>query len=174
MMLWNNFFRKCITGLLIFSLITGGALAANPKQIFSDVRKGHWAESVITRMSLKGIVKGYADGTYGVNRSVSRLETITMIIRTMGLENEAKNKKIPSTFKNPAAVSEWGKGYVAMGVIKGVISGNDLDSFRGNDYAKRYEVARFMGNAMGQESAASEYFPTGFPNDARYTRRCSG
>lgn len=157
MMLRSKFLRKCITGLLILSLITGGALAANPKQIFSDVRKGHWAESVITRMSLKEIVKGYADGTYGVNRSVSRLETITMIMRTMGLENEAKNKKIPSTFKNPAAVSEWGKGYVAMGVIKGVISGNDLDSFRGNDYAKRYEVARFMGNAMGLESAASEH-----------------
>ncbi|MGI6713154.1 MAG: S-layer homology domain-containing protein [Bacillota bacterium] len=157
MMLRSKFLRKCLTGLLIFSLITGGALAANPKQIFSDVRKGHWAESVITRMSLKGIVKGYADGSYGVNRSVSRLETITMIIRTMGLENEAKDKKIPSTFKNPDAVSEWGKGYVAMGVIKGVISGNDLDSFRGNDYAKRYEVARFMGNAMGLESVASEH-----------------
>jgi len=153
--------KSILLGVMIL-LLMGNAGAASQK-IFSDVQKGHWAESYIVRMNLKGIIKGYADGTYGINKPVSRLETVTMIIRTMGLEAQAEGKTVPTTFKDQAPIPQWGEKYVAMGVIQGVITGSDLYSFRSGENAKRFEVAQFIGKAMGLELSAPSHVSDPLP-----------
>jgi hypothetical protein len=75
----------------------------------------------------------------------------------MGLESQAEGKSIPLSFQDPDQIPSWAKGYVAMAVIQGVISGDDLVSFRGEELAKRYEVAEFIGKAMGLEGSAPNH-----------------
>lgn len=145
-----------LTMLLTMMILTGsGAAATAPGRIFSDVPENHWAERYIARMSLMGIIEGYADGSFGVNRPVSRFEIVTAIIRVMDLEEQAEGKNIPDTFRYPASVPEWARKYVAMAVIQGIISGDDLVSFRGGEPAKRFEVAEFVGKAI-ELSVATE------------------
>lgn len=148
--------RKGAWVFLIICLLMSGAVAQGEK-LFSDLPDDHWAAPFIDRMSLKGIIQGYSDGTFGIQKPVSRLESVAMIIRAMGLESQAEGKNIPLTFKDPAPVPQWGQKYVAMGVMQGVISGNDLLYFRADDPAKRFEVAQFIGKAMGWESIAPSH-----------------
>ncbi|MGI6066892.1 MAG: S-layer homology domain-containing protein [Bacillota bacterium] len=142
-----------LTAVIIFFL-AGGTNAVAAEQIFSDVPSGYWAESSIARMSVKGVITGYQDGTFGVYKPVSRLEMTAMIIRTMGWDSNASIEVIPGTFKDPAELPLWGKKYVAIGVNRGIISGEDLTDYRGLDFAKRYEVAQYIGKAMGMEDEA--------------------
>jgi hypothetical protein len=145
-----------LTMILTMIILTGSGVAASAaERIFSDVPDNHWAERYIARMSMMGVVEGYEDGTYGLSRPVSRFEIIASIIRVMGLEDEAEGKSIPASFRYPASVPTWAQKYVAMGVIQGIISGDDLVSFRGGEPAKRFEVAEFVGKAI-ELSVATE------------------
>ncbi|MDP4152386.1 MAG: lamin tail domain-containing protein [Bacillota bacterium] len=51
-----------------------------PNAEFTDV-SGHWAETAIGYMSSKGIIKGYADGTFKPNDNVKRGDFILMLMR---------------------------------------------------------------------------------------------
>lgn len=59
----------------------GESVSANTS--FSDVN-GHWAQSGIIRATQDGLVKGYPDGTFRPNDSVTTAEFATMLIRAYG------------------------------------------------------------------------------------------
>lgn len=145
----NKIFLSRTLILLLTIVIISGSATAAPKKIFTDVPDNHWAERYITRMNLMEVLEGYSDGSFGINQPISRFETVTTIIRVMGLESQSASASLPASFKYPASVPDWAKKYVAMGVIQGIITGDDLISFRGGEPVKRYEVAEFIGKAMG-------------------------
>ncbi|AWB45963.1 hypothetical protein DCC85_18500 [Paenibacillus sp. CAA11] len=51
---------------------------------FTDV-KGHWAASVIQAAQSTGLIKGYADGTFHPNATLTRAETVVIINRMFQL-----------------------------------------------------------------------------------------
>lgn len=138
--------------LLISSLSLTPAAAAT----FTDITaaKYDWARPYIEKMNLLGIVKGMSDTSYGPDNSVTREQLITMLVRLMGWESEAAGKSIPSTFAKASSVAPWARGYVAVAVEKGIISGDDLKDFRPADAATRSEIAVFAVRALGLESEA--------------------
>ncbi|AYO29523.1 S-layer homology domain-containing protein [Biomaibacter acetigenes] len=149
--------KKVFSVVLIAAIFTmmsfSQAFAVNLK--FKDITasKYDWARPYIEKMYLFGIVKGVdAAGTeFAPDDSVKRDEIVTMIIRLMGLEEEAKGKNLPADFPKAFTVPIWARGYVAEAVEKGIISGKDLEDFRAEDPAKRYEVAVFAVKALGLE-----------------------
>ena len=50
---------------------------------FKDVPDTHWAAKAIDELSDKGIIKGYEDGTFKPEQSVTRAEVAVMISRAM-------------------------------------------------------------------------------------------
>jgi murein DD-endopeptidase MepM/ murein hydrolase activator NlpD len=50
---------------------------------FKDVPDTHWAAKAIEELSEKGIIKGYEDGTFKPEQSVTRAEVAVMISRAM-------------------------------------------------------------------------------------------
>lgn len=149
--------KKVFSVVLIAAIFTvmsfSQAFAVNLK--FKDITasKYDWARPYIEKMYLFGIVKGVdtAGTEFAPDDSVKRIEIITMIIRLMGLEEEAKGKNLPADFPKAFTVPIWARGYVAEAVEKGIISGKDLEDFRAEDPAKRYEVAIFTVKALGLE-----------------------
>jgi hypothetical protein len=122
---------------------------------FPDAQ-GHWAEKAIARMSIKGIITGYSDGTFAPDRSVTRLEAVVMLVRSLALEAEAKSRTtIPASFSNPEFVPAWAKGYVGVAVDRGIIAGTDLLAFRGADPASRLDAAVFVVRALGLSTQAT-------------------
>jgi hypothetical protein len=137
----------CLAGILVLAS-TVPALAVDLK--FKDITSKHqWARPYIEKMYLAGITNGVTETSYAPESPVKRVQIIAMLVRLMGLENEAKTKSLPADFPKADAVPAWARGYVAVAVEKGIISGKDFDDFRPDDDAKRYEVAVFAVKALG-------------------------
>jgi alpha-L-arabinofuranosidase len=62
---------------------------------FNDVDETHWAKGYINQMSGAGIIKGYSDGTFKPNNTITRAEAVTMINRAFGRADNA------ATLENP-------------------------------------------------------------------------
>jgi hypothetical protein len=104
--------KKVISFLLAlsmaFSVYGGSASAANK---FSDVSSGFWAQKEIDYLSSRGVIKGYANGNFGPNDQVKRVQAAVMIARALKLNlNGRPNpgfKDIPTShyaYKEIAAV----------------------------------------------------------------------
>ena len=60
--------------------VTASAYAANP---FSDVPAGHWAYDSVAELAAAGVVDGYADGTYGGDKLMTRYEMAQITAKAM-------------------------------------------------------------------------------------------
>ncbi|MGE5590100.1 MAG: S-layer homology domain-containing protein [Bacillota bacterium] len=129
---------------------------------FSDA-SGHWAESPIRKMSLKGVLQGTAAGKFEPNRAVSRLELAVMLVRAEGLDQEARSSTTaPVQMVGYQSLPSWSRGYMSYAIALGLLDDEDLANFRPNDDALRYQVAVMMVRALGQEAEAKRI--TTLPN----------
>lgn len=130
-----------------------------------------WAKPVIERMSFKGVIKGFSDGTFRPDRQVRRDEAAAMVDRVLGLEAEAGTRSAdPLPYSDGASVADWARGYVAAAYAHGLIDLRE-PRFRPADPATRAEVAVMLVRGLGVEAdqaalaMASER--TSFADDAR-------
>lgn len=114
---------------------------------FKDV-KGHWAENVLLQMTAKGFLQGYQDASFKPSNTVSNIEAVVMIVRALGLEEEAKDADLSQTIKHAKQIPAWAAGYVQVAFDEGILTENDLKSFRPNQKAKRIEVAQMITRAL--------------------------
>ncbi|QJD86607.1 S-layer homology domain-containing protein [Cohnella herbarum] len=125
---------------------------------FSDIAK-HWAEANIKQAVGKAIVKGYADGTFKPNATVTRAEFAVMLMNA--LKPQGDGAKL--NFTDAAKIGAWAKKAVAQGVQAGIIKGSNDGSFRPNAEVTRAEMAVMIANALGESSQANA--ATGFADD---------
>ncbi len=186
--------RIAVLTLCVFMIIlfTGFAVAQNDNNSFGQQKaanaqgkgqakkladiEGDWAEQDIEEVASKGFIKGYEDGTFQPNKPVTCLETIIILVRAAGLEDEAEDyvmteeeqlllKKIP----------DWGKAYVAIALQEGILDESEIKTFNPNQGARRYQVCIYMQNVLdnfnldGDDEEFMENFIDGdsFPLKAR-------
>lgn len=115
---------------------------------FADTR-GYWAAESIARANALGLVRGYPDGTFLPRNEVSRQELVVMVVRTLGLEDEAQRLDVNALgLSLPADVSPWAKGPVALAVQKGWISRTGLAEVPFRAAATRLDVAVLVASAL--------------------------
>ena len=76
---------------------------------FSDVGAGLWFTGWINVASAQGIIMGYPDGTFRPNANISYAEAVTMVLRTLGY-----NDNLPGV---------WPHSYLVMGADLSITSG---------------------------------------------------
>ncbi|RXZ79629.1 hypothetical protein EBB07_22400 [Paenibacillaceae bacterium] len=130
----------------------------SPTINFSDIL-GHWAEANIKQAVESGIVKGYQEGTFMPNKTVTRAEFAVMLINALKPQVEAT----PLTFTDTAKIGSWAQNAVAQAVQAGMINGYKDGSFRPNAEITRAEMAVMIANALGRSIEANE--ATGFADD---------
>lgn len=87
---------------------------------FSDVGEGfEWASGYINKAVKLGIVSGMGDGTYNPEGTLTAEQFITMIIRWLGLENNAQNR----------AGEYWADGYVKAAKDVALTDGVSIKNF---------------------------------------------
>jgi hypothetical protein len=84
--------------------------------------KAHWAEDVIRKWVNQGLAKGYGDGQFGPNISITRAEFVTLLNRIFGYEKTSE-KSFPDVKAGAWYASEIAKAYKA-GIIAGDNNGN--------------------------------------------------
>ena len=96
---------------------------------------GHWAEKQISQWTDKGLVKGYDDGTFKPNNSISRAEFMTMVNRAFGFKEMAAINYVD------VAAGAWYHGEIAKAVQAGYIKGDVDGLMNPNRQISRQEAA---------------------------------
>jgi len=140
----------CLMAAAVF-LLACGTVAAQADEGFTEFKdtQGYWAAEAIARVNALGLVRGYPDGTFLPRNEVSRQELVVMVVRTLGLEDEAQRLDVNALrLTLPADVSSWAKGPVALAVQKGWISQTGLADVPFRAAATRLDVAVLVASAL--------------------------
>lgn len=126
---------------------------------FADLR-GHWAEQAVKGLSAKHIVTGVDDQHYVPNRSITRAEFVTLIVRAVTVQQGAEGKEAISEaskispFKDVTTDRYYAQS-VAQAAELGIVTGYN-GAFRPNDSITREEaVVALVRAAEVMEAAAN-------------------
>ena len=146
-----------VTGIvltaMLFSIFPQTVLAApkwaansgkGPKVKFKDIEK-NWARDYIEKLTLAGILKGVSDDKFAPEDSVESVQVLVMLVRALGLEEEAlKYQNDETTIRNMAGIPAWAGGYVRVALEKGLISEQELSNLRPGQNATRLDVPNIL------------------------------
>ena len=120
---------------------------------FSDVKNGSWFYSAVARAVAAGYVKGYSDGSFKPNNTITRAEAAVMIANTAKLSaNEAGAYR----FTDIGSIPAWARGSVGAVVAAGYMTGYPDGSFGANASISRAEAVSSLNRMLG----GTAYRPT--------------
>ncbi|RAV04971.1 immunoglobulin-like domain-containing protein [Paenibacillus sp. YN15] len=108
---------------------------------FEDL-KGHWAESDIQRLASKLIVEGVSNATFEANRSITRAEWASLLVRSLGLTLSGE-----SSFRD-VSPDDWYYTAVSAAVQAGIVNGYPDSTFRPDAPITREELAAMLIRAL--------------------------
>ena len=143
--------RSCTRGEMMMFLwrYAGKPASKNvSKSPFKDVPKTHTFYKAILWGSQKGITKGYSDGTFGVNRNVSRGECMMFLWRLKGKPSPKAVAKapFPDVPKSHVFYNAVLWGYQKK-ITTGFTSGKLKGKFGVNENCSRGQIVTFLYRA---------------------------
>ncbi|RUT29017.1 hypothetical protein EJP77_16585 [Paenibacillus zeisoli] len=139
-----------------FAVFAVSQTTGKPK--LTDISE-HWAEANIQQAVDSGIVRGYQDGTFRPNQSVTRAEFAVMLMNTLKPQEEGATL----TFTDAGKISAWAQRSIAQAVQAGIVTGYEDGTFRADAHISRSEMAAMVAKALGQSAGAVS--STGFVDD---------
>ena len=149
--------RPVLSGFLAVVLLFALCLPCSARA-YSDTA-GSWAAQVIEKASDYGLMEGYADGSFGVGRDITRAEFVTILCRMFGWELAQPDS--PSYIDCPA--SKWCYTYVETARLHDVMEPSG--PFRPDDYISREEMAVMLVRALGYDTLAQSLEDLPLPFD---------
>ena len=151
-------FKKALAVILTATMTLSMCLTAFAS-VFPDVTQETypWAIDAIEKMAEEGIIKGYDDGTFNPAKTVSKLESLVLISRILGFNDDVNSGLVSAAWdKYGDEITKYNLNYgqdeIAYLLIKGILSVDELeeyiDELHRNDGLKRYEVAVLLTKAL--------------------------
>ena len=137
--------NKLITCAIVLLLIFGTNICM--AKTFNDLLNTHWAFETVNKMSEKGIVNGYPDGSFKPDNSITRAEFSKILVLSLGLKNNTLKtfSDVPNT--------HWAYNYIGIaGNYFFEFINNETQNFRPNEECVREEVAAAIVIANGFEN----------------------
>lgn len=129
------------------AFIPPGVPAAAAAGSFKDTGS-HWSRQVVEKSYFLDLIKGYPGNVFKPEDPVTRLEAIAIIIRAMGLEEQAKK----TDYKNSGIALPqgmfWGQGHLVVAVQKGLLHRDYTQQLLVNNPITRAEVATLVSLAL--------------------------
>ncbi|MEK4406288.1 S-layer homology domain-containing protein [Sporosarcina sp. FSL K6-6792] len=156
----TNSYQKIFGASLAVAVATGTLAVGAPVYIkadevkiptFSDVKdiESHHFYDSVRSLASRGIVKGFGDGTFKPNQSVTRGQIASVLAQTLGLDT--KNVKNPG-FKD-VKVTDPHYGSIAALVEAGVVKGYDDKTFKPGGSLTRAHIAKMLSIGFNLEEA---------------------
>lgn len=129
-------------GMIYFSSLEAIYSEKYEPSTYFDVKTEHWAYGAIHYLNKSGLIKGYPNGTFKPNNSLTRAEAASLIARTLNLKTTKPNpfkdvKKNNFAYNDIAAVAE-----------KGIVVGREDGKFHPNGALTRAEMASILTRAF--------------------------
>lgn len=116
----------------------------------SDIA-GHWAADSIKQLVASGAIAGYPDGTFKPNKSITRAEFATVVVKAFKL-NAANGKVFADTS------THWAKSYIATAEAAGIVNGYGNNKFGPNDLITREQMAVMIVKAANLTGDSGKTF----------------
>ena len=144
---------KVLAMVLAFTMMVSvAAFAVN----YTDVEaSANYAEAVDVLSDL-GLVKGYTDGTFGADKTLTRAEAATLVIRLMGLEEAAVAAAGSDTGFTDVAADHWASGYIYMAAQKNIVAGMGDGTFAPDATLEYAQIVKMIVVALGYAPQAAE------------------
>ncbi|MDD2620776.1 MAG: S-layer homology domain-containing protein, partial [Syntrophomonadaceae bacterium] len=123
------------------------SLSAYASSTNTDIN-GHWAQSQIENLSGQSVINGYPDGTFKPDKSITRAEFATALVKAFELNS--KNGKV---FDDTA--NHWAKDYISSANAAGIVNGYDETRFGPDNVISREQMAVMIVKAAGLEKPAA-------------------
>ncbi|QUG40575.1 S8 family serine peptidase [Psychrobacillus sp. INOP01] len=125
--------------------------------IFTDVPAKHWAADYIQKAALLGFMKGYPDGSFRPEQSLTRAQATSLIVRALKLETQEA-----APFEDIANFAAETKSEIAAGYKYGIIKG-DNGKFKPSEKVTRAQLALMIERAYafktGKKYTATKIAP---------------
>lgn len=131
---------------IVTSASTGEALSHNGELTFSDVPQGYDSTVKIEFLVADGVFKGYEDGTFQPERSISRAELAKVVVAGTGVDPAAVG--YTSNCFPDAQQGDWWEPYVCYALDQGWVKGYDDGTFGPHRTVNRAEAAKIFVNVM--------------------------
>lgn len=140
--------KRALSIFLALTLCLGlaiSAMAASSEAIEAADR--------LNELGLFSGVGNNADGTpnYDLDRAPTRAEAVTLLVRLLGKETEAKAGNWTTPFTD---VADWAKPYVGYAYANSLTSGTSTTTFSGGDTVSATQYLTFVLRALGYTSGA--------------------
>ena len=112
---------------------------------FPDVPRSHWAYESINKGVGADMLKGYANGLFGPNGSITRTEALTILSKGINCPmDECKANEILSKFSDGNQVPAWARECVAKAIENGALKDEASSKIRPNQKATRAEISSML------------------------------
>ncbi len=136
-----------LTKFAVLSIAVPTAEQTEPNDIVN-----HWAEMDIRPALKSGIIKGYADGTFKPNQSVTRAEFIVMLMNA--LRPNAQPAILPE-FKDGEKIGAWAEQSIALATQENIVNGYSDGGFHPDDRMTRAQLAVVLANALRETASTN-------------------
>lgn len=135
----------------LFSVVAP-AMAADPSE----------QEKAADKLNVLGIIEGYPDGTFGLDKNITRAEFAKIAVAAAGLTEAAEQLvNFPSQFSD-VKVGEWYTGWINMAASQGFVKGDPAGTFRPNDNITYAEVVTVLVRLLGYNDNLTGPWPTNY------------
>jgi len=141
----NNKVTRAEFVKMLVNSIDGLSVDSAAASGLSDVKAGQWYSDYVNWAKANGIVTGYVDGTFGINKTISRQEMAVIISRFAakeGINLTAVNSKV--AFADNSSIASFAKDAVSDMQQAGIINGMGNNLFKPIDNATRAEAAKMI------------------------------
>ncbi len=139
--------------LALVMILTSFSFVSAEAHEFTDMA-GHENAEAVARLELLNVLKGYPDGTFKPDNTITRAEFAAVAVRVSGLENVAMAAKgLPTGFSDVPAW-HWASGYVGTASKMGIVVGIGNGLFAPESPVKYEEAITMIVRALGYEPMA--------------------
>lgn len=151
--------KKFLCGMLgaAITLSAAGVFASFP-DVDGDSTV-QWAKPYIDEMSNLGYIKGYEDGTFKPNKTISKAEALVLLSRMIGVNDAEYAETAEYALKKyKSAIEKYSAEYeneIAFLLYRGVLKESELSTYvslsNRSVALKRYEAAILLTKILGEE-----------------------
>ncbi|WP_028596701.1 S-layer homology domain-containing protein [Paenibacillus assamensis] len=113
-------------------------------QAYTDVLATAWYADAVNTATTAGYMKGYTDGTFKPNATLTRQEAVASLSRLL----KWKTNDTALTYKDSADIQPWATSSVSEAVYLGVVKGYEEGTFKPNQSLTRAEAVSILDRAF--------------------------